>query len=87
MLDAGSNPDPPDRPLMWSVFLCTRGFKQLKQKVAAGSARAERATLLCRYFPDMRTNLANVANVLRAGGKAFYVVDDSKTRVSKAQCY
>jgi hypothetical protein len=48
----------------------------------AGFRRLNMPALLYRYFSDMRTNLANVANVLRAGGKAFYVVGDSKTRVS-----
>jgi len=48
----------------------------------AGFRRVNMPALLYRYFSDMRTNLANVANVLRAGGKAFYVVGDSKTKVS-----
>lgn len=48
----------------------------------AGFRRLNMPALLYRYFSDMRTNLVNVANVLRAGGKAFYVVGDSKTKVS-----
>jgi len=47
----------------------------------AGFRRLNMPALLYRYFTDMRENLANVANALRAGGKAFYVVGDSKTKV------
>ena len=38
------------------------------------------AALLWRYFCDMKQDLAEVANVLRPGAKAFYVVGDSRTK-------
>lgn len=54
-----------------------------KRNVAdgAGFRRLNMPALLYRYFTDMRSNLANIAKVLRPGGSAFYVVGDSKTEV------
>jgi DNA modification methylase len=44
-----------------------------------GFRKANMASLLWRYFVDMRENLSQVANVLKPGAKAFYVVGDSRT--------
>ncbi len=38
------------------------------------------AALLWRYFVDMKRNLEQIARVLRPGGKAFYVVGNSRTK-------
>lgn len=47
----------------------------------AGFRRLNMPALLFRYFTDMHANLANVTRVLKSGGKAYYVVGNSKTEV------
>jgi hypothetical protein len=47
----------------------------------AGFRRLNMPALLYRYFTDMAANLSNVARVLKPGGRAYYVVGDSKTEV------
>lgn len=49
---------------------------------AAGFRRLNMPALLYRYFTDMSKNISNVAGLLKTGAKAYYVVGDSKTKVS-----
>jgi hypothetical protein len=44
-----------------------------------GFRRANMAALLLRYFKDMRSTLGQVRSLLRSGGRAYYVVGDSRT--------
>lgn len=45
-----------------------------------GFRRDNMASLLWRYFVDMRDNLIQVRDVLRTGARAYYVVGDSRTK-------
>jgi DNA modification methylase len=55
-----------------------------RQNVAdeAGFRRMNMPALLYRYFSDMSANIECVMKALKPGGKAYYVVGDSKTEVS-----
>jgi len=57
-----------------------RSIHRANESSDVGFRRANMAALLWRYFCDMRANLAQVAEVLRPGAKAFYVVGDSRTK-------
>ena len=47
----------------------------------AGFRRMNMPALLYRYFSDMNANIQNIKKLLKPGGKAYYVVGDSKTEV------
>jgi DNA modification methylase len=63
-----------------SVVGCIRRIDVANKKGTVGFRRANMAALLWRYFIDMRNNLSQVTHVLKPGGKAFYVVGDSRTK-------
>lgn len=52
---------------------------EMNSKGDVGFRRANMPSLLWRYFLDMRDNLIQVSRVLKSGGKAYYVVGDSRT--------
>lgn len=52
------------------------------KSTGVGFRRANMPALLWRYFVDMKKNLAQIQRVLKPGGKAFYVVGDSRTTVN-----
>ena len=66
-----------------SVVSAIREIYNANQSMNVGFRRANMAALLWRYFCDMRDNLAQIANVLRPGAKAFYVVGDSRTKAGE----
>ena len=47
----------------------------------AGFRRQNMPALLLRYFKDVRATLVQVSRALRSGGRAYYVVGDSRTSV------
>jgi hypothetical protein len=63
-----------------SVVECIRRIDVANKEDTVGFRRANMAALLWRYFIDMRNNLSQVTHVLKPGGKAFYVVGDSRTK-------
>jgi DNA modification methylase len=63
------------------LILELRNIHRQNTADGAGFRRLNMPTLLYRYFTDMSANLSNVSRVLRSGGKAYYVVGDSKTEV------
>lgn len=63
-----------------------RGLRQIhaaNRAADVGFRRANMASLLWRYFHDMRQNLENVSRVLRSGATAWYVVGDSRTQAGE----
>ena len=66
------------------VVRAIRGIHRANQSSDVGFRRANMAALLWRYFCDMRASLAQVADILRPGAKAFYVVGDSRTKAGGA---
>ena len=57
-----------------------RDIYHANRSTDVGFRRANMGALLWRYFCDMKRNLEQIANVLRPGAKAFYVVGDSRTK-------
>jgi hypothetical protein len=62
-----------------SVVTSLRKLLIANRKGNVGFRRDNMASLLWRYFRDMHTNLALITKMLRPGGRAFYVVGDSRT--------
>jgi DNA modification methylase len=63
-----------------------RSIRKIHAANAAGDVgfrRVNMASLLWRYFQDMRQNLANVSRILRSGATAWYVVGDSRTQAGE----
>lgn len=61
-------------------------LKEIHQKNiadGAGFRKLNMPSLLLRYFLDMKANITNTQNVLRADARAFYVVGNSKTKVGE----
>ena len=63
-----------------TVVTSVRDIYHANRSADVGFRRANMAALLWRYFCDMKQSMAVVANVLRPGAKAFYVVGDSRTK-------
>ncbi|NJC40491.1 DNA modification methylase [Brevundimonas alba] len=55
----------------------------MKENKAAGVGfrRDNMPALLWRYFVDIKLTLRQISRLLKAGGKAYYVVGDSKTKL------
>ena len=66
------------------VVTSIRDIYWANRSTEVGFRRANMAALLWRYFLDMRRNLRQVAEVLRPGAKAFYVVGDSRTKAGQS---
>ena len=62
------------------VVTSIRDIYHANHSTEVGFRRANMAALLWCYFCDMRRNLEQVMAVLRPGGKAFYVIGDSRTK-------
>lgn len=62
------------------VVLALRKLLAANRASEVGFRRENMAALLWRYFLDMRANLENVAEILRPGAPAYYVVGDSRTQ-------
>lgn len=63
-----------------SVVNSIRSIHEANQTIEVGFRRANMPALLWRYFYDMKLNLLQIADVLKPGAKAFYVVGDSRTK-------
>jgi DNA modification methylase len=74
MLAAGATSDLPG-----AVVDAIRGIHEANSTDEVGFRRANMASLLWRYFIDMKANLAQVSRTMKPGAKAFYVVGDSRT--------
>ena len=62
-----------------SVVSALRKILNANRKGSVGFRRDNMAALLWRYFRDMHANLSLIEKLLRPGGRAFYVVGDSRT--------
>ena len=60
-----------------------RNIYEANSNADVGFRRENMPALLWRYFLDMRANLDQVHRLLRSGGKAFYVVGDSRTKAGE----
>jgi hypothetical protein len=65
------------------VVMALRNIHEANDKADVGFRRANMASLLWRYYIDMRDNLSRVHDVLKDGGNAFYVVGDSRTKAGE----
>lgn len=61
------------------VVLEIRKILRANRNGDVGFRRENMAALLWRYFCDMQKNIAAISRLLKPGGRAFYVVGDSKT--------
>jgi DNA modification methylase len=62
-----------------SVVTALRKILRANQNGNVGFRRENMASLLWRYFCDMQQNLQTIASLLKRGGRAYYVVGDSRT--------
>ncbi|HMN13858.1 MAG TPA: DNA methyltransferase [Bellilinea sp.] len=62
------------------VVNALRKILKANQSTDVGFRRDNMASLLWRYFIDMRDNMSRVQDVLKVDAKAYYVVGDSKTK-------
>lgn len=65
------------------IVLAMRKLLAANRASEVGFRRENMAALLWRYFLDMRANLENVAEILRPGAPAYYVVGDSRTQAGE----
>jgi len=63
-----------------TVVNAIRKIHSANQSEGVGFRRDNMASLLWRYFIDMRENLARVQDTMKFEAKAYYVVGDSKTK-------
>jgi hypothetical protein len=61
------------------VVKALRKLYETNRASDAGFRRQNMASLLWRYFTDMRENINRVHSLLKPGAAAYYVVGDSKT--------
>lgn len=61
------------------VVSALRNIHEKNRASEAGFRRQNMASLLWRYFVDMRENISRVYSLLKPGSTAYYVVGDSKT--------
>lgn len=64
-----------------SVVAALRRIMTGNKASDAGFRRQNMAALLLRYFTDIRLTLTQVHRVMKPGGRAYYVVGDSRTKV------
>jgi DNA modification methylase len=66
------------------VVNALRNILRANQNSDVGFRRDNMASLLWRYFIDMKENLLQVQDLLNVNSKAYYVVGDSKTKAGES---
>lgn len=66
-----------------SVVRTLRHIRTENQSEGVGFRRDNMPALLWRYFIDIKLTLTQVSRLLKSGGRAYYVVGDSKTKLGE----
>lgn len=67
-----------------TIIQALRHISNENSVAGVGFRRENMPALLLRYFVDIQSTLYQVKRVLKVGGRAYYVVGDSRTKVGEA---